>query len=157
MNKCFFVFRGQEHKLRVNNVRFGVFTAVALKNPSSGMWCHVALRHTASHPIRLYSLRENNNVTALTKWKDVLLHPPINLQFLEIKCFWHKNTESQMVIHIEYETATLQRRMASSGMVRRVALVRTDVSEEPSASIIGMTRIGELGTLVVTSRRCISS
>jgi hypothetical protein len=37
--------------------------------------------------------------------------------------------------------------MASSGMLRRVALVRTDVSEEHSASIIRVTRIGELGTL----------
>jgi hypothetical protein len=30
-------------------------------------------------------------------------------------------------------------------MLRRVALVRTDVSEEPSAFIITVTRIGELG------------
>jgi hypothetical protein len=36
-------------------------------------------------------------------------------------------------------------------MLRRVALVRTDVSEELSASIIKVTRIGELGTLAVTS------
>jgi hypothetical protein len=36
--------------------------------------------------------------------------------------------------------------MASSGMIRRVALVRTDVSQELSASIIRVTRIGELGT-----------
>jgi hypothetical protein len=36
--------------------------------------------------------------------------------------------------------------MASSGTLRRVALVRTDVSEEPSASFIRVTRIGELGT-----------
>jgi hypothetical protein len=43
--------------------------------------------------------------------------------------------------------------MPSSGMLRRVALVRTDISEEPSASIIGATRIGELGTLAVTSDR----
>jgi hypothetical protein len=42
--------------------------------------------------------------------------------------------------------------MASSGMLRRVALVRTDVSEELSASVIRVTRIGDLGTtLVVTS------
>jgi hypothetical protein len=31
-------------------------------------------------------------------------------------------------------------------MLRRVALVRTDVSEEPSASFIRVTRIGEIGT-----------
>jgi hypothetical protein len=44
--------------------------------------------------------------------------------------------------------------MASSGMLRRVGLVRTDVSEELSASFIRVTRIGELGTtLVVTSNR----
>jgi hypothetical protein len=34
----------------------------------------------------------------------------------------------------------------SSGVLRRVALVRTDVSEEPGASFIRVTRIGELGT-----------
>jgi hypothetical protein len=44
-------------------------------------------------------------------------------------------------------------RMASSGMLRRVALVRTNVSEELSASFIRVTRIGELGTLAVTSNR----
>jgi hypothetical protein len=44
--------------------------------------------------------------------------------------------------------------MASYGMLRRVAFVRTDVSEECSASIIKVTRIGELGiTLAVTSNR----
>jgi hypothetical protein len=39
-------------------------------------------------------------------------------------------------------------------MLRRVALVRTDVSKELSASFIRVTRIGELGTtLAVTSSR----
>jgi hypothetical protein len=43
--------------------------------------------------------------------------------------------------------------MPSSGILQRVAHVRTDVSEELSASI-RVTRIGELGTtLVVTSNR----
>jgi hypothetical protein len=37
--------------------------------------------------------------------------------------------------------------MLSSGMLRRVALVRTDVSEELSVFIIRVIRIGELGTL----------
>jgi hypothetical protein len=42
--------------------------------------------------------------------------------------------------------------MVSSGMLRRAALVITDVSEELTASFIGVTRIGELGTtLAVTS------
>jgi hypothetical protein len=46
------------------------------------------------------------------------------------------------------------RRMPSSGMLRRWALVRTDVSEELCASIMRVTRIGELGTtLAVTSNR----
>jgi hypothetical protein len=36
--------------------------------------------------------------------------------------------------------------MASSGMLHSVALVRTDVSEELSASFIKVTRIVELGT-----------
>jgi hypothetical protein len=44
--------------------------------------------------------------------------------------------------------------MVSSEMLRRVALLRTDVSEELSASFIRMTRIDELGTtLAVTSNR----
>jgi hypothetical protein len=39
-------------------------------------------------------------------------------------------------------------------MLRRVALVRTDVSEELSASIIKVTRIGELGiTLAIISNQ----
>jgi hypothetical protein len=36
--------------------------------------------------------------------------------------------------------------MVSFWMLRRVTLVRTDVSEEPSASFIRVTRIDELGT-----------
>jgi hypothetical protein len=43
--------------------------------------------------------------------------------------------------------------MVFSGMLRRVALVRNDVSEEPGASI-RVTRIGELGTTqAATSNR----
>jgi hypothetical protein len=44
--------------------------------------------------------------------------------------------------------------MVSSVLLRRVALVRTDVSEEPDASFIRVTKIGELGTTqAVTSNR----
>jgi hypothetical protein len=42
--------------------------------------------------------------------------------------------------------------MASSGMLRRVALVRTDVSKELNASFIRVTRIGELGTTLAVTR-----
>jgi hypothetical protein len=45
------------------------------------------------------------------------------------------------------------RKIPSSVMLRRGALVITDVSEECSASIIRVMRIGELGTLAVTSNR----
>jgi hypothetical protein len=47
---------------------------------------------------------------------------------------------------------TIARRMASSGMLRRVALVRTDVSDDLSASFIRLKRIGELGTTRRTSQ-----
>jgi hypothetical protein len=43
--------------------------------------------------------------------------------------------------------------MAFSGMLRHVALRRTDVSVEHSASIVRVTRIGELRILTVTSNR----
>jgi hypothetical protein len=44
--------------------------------------------------------------------------------------------------------------MVSSGMLGRMALVRTDVSKERSASFTRVTRIGELGTTpAVTSNR----
>jgi hypothetical protein len=46
--------------------------------------------------------------------------------------------------------------MTSSGMLRRVFLVRTGVSEELSASFIRVTGIGELETIlaVTSNRRC---
>jgi hypothetical protein len=37
-------------------------------------------------------------------------------------------------------------------MLHRVTLVRTDVTEELSASIIKVTRIGELGTALAVRR-----
>jgi hypothetical protein len=40
--------------------------------------------------------------------------------------------------------------MVSSGMLRPVALVRTDVSEDLSASFIRVTRIDEIGTTLAS-------
>jgi hypothetical protein len=45
--------------------------------------------------------------------------------------------------------------MLSSGILRRVAVVRTDVSEELSAFYIWVTRIGELGTTQVVLLRSV--
>jgi hypothetical protein len=41
--------------------------------------------------------------------------------------------------------------MSSSEMLRRVALVRTDISEESSVSIMKVTRIGELVTMLAVT------
>jgi hypothetical protein len=44
--------------------------------------------------------------------------------------------------------------MPSSEILHCVALVKIDVSEEPIASVVGVTRISELGTLTISSNRC---
>jgi hypothetical protein len=41
--------------------------------------------------------------------------------------------------------------MASSGMLRRLALVRIDVSKELSASFVRVTRIDKLGTTLAVT------
>jgi hypothetical protein len=45
----------------------------------------------------------------------------------------------------------LNLKMVSSGLLRRVALLRTDVSEEPGAPFIRVTKIGELGATLAAS------
>jgi hypothetical protein len=68
--------------------------------------------------------------------------PPFDKQ-----CRWRKHDDE-----IGLPSNTVIFRMASSGMSRRVTLVRTDISEELSGpSIITVIRICELGTLAVTS------
>jgi hypothetical protein len=42
--------------------------------------------------------------------------------------------------------------MPSSGILSRVALVETNVSEEHIASIIWVTRIGEIGTALALTK-----
>jgi hypothetical protein len=57
------------------------------------------------------------------------------------------------IIYVSFKWSRIQE-CPSSWMLRLVALVRTDVSEKPSASIIRVTQIVELATtLAVTSNR----
>jgi hypothetical protein len=60
---------------------------------------------------------------------------------------------SYISIYIRFEVfaAVTMKNVVSSGMC--VVLVGTDVSEELSGSIVRMTRVGELGSLAVTSSR----
>jgi hypothetical protein len=50
-----------------------------------------------------------------------------------------------------YSPTELSRRIPSPGMLHRVALVRTDVSEESIASIITVKTISELGTTLAVT------
>jgi hypothetical protein len=52
------------------------------------------------------------------------------------------------LIHTQLPNFLKLKIMSSSGMLRHVALVRTNVSAETSASIIRVTRIDELGTTI---------
>jgi hypothetical protein len=66
-------------------------------------------------------------------------------------CCWWIRLEHLYDLRISWQWLW---RMPSSVMLCHMALVRTDVSKEHSASIIRVTRIGELGTtLAVTSNQ----
>jgi hypothetical protein len=96
---------------------------------------------------------------------DELMHAitiPIKSILLHLKSLWdtwywswltHYVTSQNLMEDLRFSRQWLWR-MASPGMLSHVALVRTDVLEELSASIIRMTRIGELGTtLAITGNR----
>jgi hypothetical protein len=63
------------------------------------------------------------------------------------------SVHTSVISHTYENIYTYMRRMPTSGFLCHVILVRTHVSEEHIASIIRVTRIGDLGTLAVTSSR----
>jgi hypothetical protein len=71
---------------------------------------------------------------------DMLLRSTVAVYFDTLLC--------RVVLHCQ---RICYRRTASSGMLRRAALLRTDFSEELSVSIIRVTRIGVLGTTLAVT------
>jgi hypothetical protein len=77
-----------------------------------------------------------------------LCNLPLHMSPLPSECAMKTFLAADVSIHI------FLKQVAFSGILRRVALVRTDVSEELSTFIVRVARIGELGTtLTVTSNR----
>jgi hypothetical protein len=105
----------------------------------------------APFTFRNYNLR---SIYHLYKYAS-LLHVSPALSFIALlPCYYLVKRTVYEDFGCEEELKTYEdenRRIVSSEMLRRVALVRTEVSEERSASIIRMTRIGEL----VTTLACV--
>jgi hypothetical protein len=76
--------------------------------------------------------------------------------YIYISIYIYRNGEECGAMRQYYEMV-ITSRIGSSGMLRRVALVRTDVSEELSASFIRVTRIGELVTGAYSQRAWVAS
>jgi hypothetical protein len=85
-----------------------------------------------------------------SKWKIIWIFKNIvhfiTISFQQIKIAFNRHSISCRQFNFYSFMKEPVRRMVSSGMLHRAALVRTVVSEEPSASFIRVTRIGELGT-----------
>jgi hypothetical protein len=74
-----------------------------------------------------------------------LLHGTIHSQ--------HSSCGTRFICRQHSDCAAPRLRMPSSGVLHRVALVRTKVSEERISSIIRVGKINEPGTLAATSNR----
>jgi hypothetical protein len=82
--------------------------------------------------------RDHSSTVTVIKFKSIRSHLQKIWEEIEnITKFWQENVKGKI---------------ESSGMLRRVAPVRTDVSKELSASFIRVTRIGELGTTLAVTR-----
>jgi hypothetical protein len=118
----------------------------------------MAIKFQSTVQIHGKILMPNNfakNVTVLDMLHTLRMKDIMHMHML---CISFLRNEEKRVKIIKIKTGDgkvcTKRRMVSSGLLRRVALVRTDVSEEPGASFMRVTKIGELGTTqVATSNR----
>jgi hypothetical protein len=101
-----------------------------------------------------YMQNKANRLGSRRAYIHISLHKNYIHTFLYREAFVSSHTHTHTHTNMAFQKRHIMRRIASSGMLRRVALVRTDVSEQLSASFIRVTRIGELRTtLAVTSSR----
>jgi hypothetical protein len=106
------------------------------------------------------SMRMTTHLDLLPYWGTTELCSQFPIHLHDVILYYEAQRRLSCYLHIYVISHCLNLRlnlfwrMTPSGMSRRVTLVRTNVSEEPSASFIRVTRIGELGTtLAVTSNR----
>jgi hypothetical protein len=99
------------------------------------------------------SLKEDN-------WMETVLEETLYSYFyLFASRHWTYSTSFHIELRIYVQIGRvvlceqISWRTESSGMLRRVTLVRTDVLEELRAFIIRVTRIGELGALAIISNQ----
>jgi hypothetical protein len=111
-------------------------------------WVTILENGTAQHATQCLSEREYINILVIEEYRLLGYKNPVRTSQET-----HYVSATKSMQDLRFSRQWLWR-MLSSGTLRHVALVRTDVSEERSASFIRVTRIGELGTtLAVTSKR----
>jgi hypothetical protein len=85
------------------------------------------------------------------KLSNDLIHKNGKCRLLGHYAVWFLRTDvseeliPSIIIRVTRTGKLRTRTMVSSGLLRRVALVRTDVSEEPGASFIRVTKMNEGG------------
>jgi hypothetical protein len=111
-------------------------------NDLLNFWC----THQHTSPLKIFLL----NILGLSSGSNQVL---TQTHVANCTSICHGHIVRICVLRFEVSRRWLWR-MASSGILHRVALVRNDVSEKRSTSIIRVARIGELGTtLAVTNNR----
>jgi hypothetical protein len=136
-----------------------VFPSITYNHSSSPQWRYMvrSAHLTLLHLVILIIPGEENRSRSSSLCSCPSLHP-LRSKLLQYSISNTLNLSSSFNVRDHVYDLRFSRRwlwrMVSFGMLRRVALVRTDVSEELSASFIRVTRIGELGTRpAITSNR----